>query len=114
MASRKTQWRLCHLDVYSPIKLDVTQQQTRLVVIQPGLYSDPIECSLRSVDIENTPEYEASSYVWGRAIQRTPILVNGYPIAFTRNLEVAFQHLRHVEKECILWVDAICIYSHRI
>jgi hypothetical protein len=46
--------------LYSPLG----HTEIRLVEIHPGEFDDPIAISINSVDIANSPSYDALSYVW--------------------------------------------------
>ncbi|CAE7001260.1 HET domain containing protein [Pyrenophora teres f. teres] len=88
----------------------------RLIEIQPGNWTDPIECTLSTFDLnkvdfpENSP-YETLSYVWGDASQRREILVKGIPFNVTRSLFEALQVLRRPAGGGVrvIWADGICI-----
>jgi hypothetical protein len=58
--------------------------------------------------------YEALSYVWVTDQASGPALVNDIEVPITRNLDVAFRHLRHPNNNRVLWVDAICINQNNI
>ncbi|TGJ80935.1 hypothetical protein E0Z10_g7837 [Xylaria hypoxylon] len=67
----------------------------RLLEIMPALPDEQIECALTTVqDVNEAPEFEAISYVWGQDISPDPILCNGSRIRVTQNLEQALRHLR--------------------
>ena len=57
----------------------------------------------------NRAIYEALSYVWGNPHPTVFILLNGCRFGITPNPEAALRHLRDLEVERTLWVDAICI-----
>ena len=81
----------------------------RLLRVHAGSVSEPIRCTLRTVSFRDKPSYEALSYTWGDSASNKPIDVDGFEIQVTVNLEQALRHLRNVEHDLILWVDAICI-----
>lgn len=82
----------------------------RLIRLLRGQWNDEIRCEL-DVYYRNEahyPSYRALSYVWGRWRRDPPkILVNGYAIKVTNNLEIALRHLREEGDDIILWVDAL-------
>lgn len=96
--------------IYRPLPLP-TPRSIRLLTILPGKRSDIVQCTLRVVDLEDDPPYEALSYVWGNPDPPSRILCNGKSFRVTPNLGAALQHLRYADasKARILWIDAICI-----
>ncbi|TGJ84456.1 hypothetical protein E0Z10_g4336 [Xylaria hypoxylon] len=90
--------------------LDVGQQEIRLLRLHPSKsFDDVIQCSLFYAFLDDLPEYEALSYVWGPLEFGQGISVNKEPFKITENLECALRHLRHATVDRIVWVDAICI-----
>lgn len=59
--------------------------------------------------VECTGSYEALSYVWGNASEKTPIQINGQTLEIGPNLRLALFNLRELDKPRTLWIDAICI-----
>ena len=68
-----------------------------------------LQCTLHHVSPGHHPPFEALSYVWGDPTDTIPIMVNGKPFHITKNLHSALEQLQHVDRERILWVDALCI-----
>ncbi|KAI0412103.1 heterokaryon incompatibility protein-domain-containing protein [Xylaria grammica] len=67
----------------------------RLLEIIPALPDEQIECALITVhNIEEAPDFEALSYVWGETTSPDPIICNGVSVTVTQNLEDALRHLR--------------------
>jgi hypothetical protein len=101
--------------LYSP--LDPDSRQTRLFTLLPGAPGDPIKGFLTQISLDNGPDYEALSYVWGDPTITVPICLNkgGLGVAtyvefgVTTNLESALRHLRWKDGPRCLWIDAICI-----
>lgn len=85
------------------------REYLRVLTVYPGNASDPIRCNLRTVSFREEPSYEALSYTWGDPIATRSIEVDGSAFQVTSNLEQALRHLRDVENDLTLWVDAICI-----
>ena len=83
--------------------------EIRLIRLLPGQWLDEIHCILFEVHLNDNPQYEALSYVWGSASVKRIIRLNSQPHATTVNLESALRHLRHSRQELVLWVDALCI-----
>ncbi|KAF2998666.1 hypothetical protein E8E14_000179 [Neopestalotiopsis sp. 37M] len=90
-------------------KLDLSQQQIRILRLLPGEWIHPIQCSICTVYMSTHPPYEALTYAWGDATDREPILVDDYLCEVTANLARSLRRLRKSDQERHLWVDAICI-----
>ncbi|KAI0162652.1 heterokaryon incompatibility protein-domain-containing protein, partial [Pestalotiopsis sp. NC0098] len=95
--------------VYSQQKLDLSQQQIRILRLLPGEWNEPIRCSLYTAYMSTHPPYEALSYAWGDPSDRWPIFVDGSLFEATSNLAAALRRLRTPAQARHLWVDAICI-----
>ena len=81
----------------------------RVLYLAPGRFSDPIRCGLITLSLDNSPRYEALSYVWGVIDSFTLITVDDCAMRIRVNLETALRHLRYEKRDRILWVDALCI-----
>src|SRR5690348_15138303 len=92
---------------YSPLQRHL--REIRLLVVLQGAWSDDVFCRLENVPLDEQPEYEAVSYVWGDFQDKRLIKLNEYSFPVTSNLESALRHLRRPSSERTLWVDAICI-----
>ncbi|KAK8061105.1 HET domain protein [Apiospora hydei] len=91
-------------------RLDPSRSEIRLLTLLPNDDSDAeIQCSLQVVSLDDTTEFEALSYVWGKTVCSKPIFVRGEPLHVTTNLDRALRHLRLPQSRRVLWVDAICI-----
>ena len=118
-------------------KLDRTRRQIRISLIHPGAFEDPIKCSLRTVSLDDDPQYETLSYAWGAPVFDHTVLVDGAALNVTKNLHHALQYLRRQQRSfseddhessgdnafksgvtsswrdpeaCqVLWADAVCI-----
>ena len=84
------------------------------MTLAPGVITDPLHCSVTTINLEDTPPFEALSYVWGERTALSPILCDGRPLSITLNLELALRQLRYPTRPRILWVDAICIDQDNI
>jgi hypothetical protein len=93
--------------LYEP--LDSKRREIRIAKLNPGDFSDDIHCTLFKVSLDDNPQYEALSYVWGDPGVTRQISLNGSPYQVTESLEIALRHLRLPSEERILWIDAICI-----
>lgn len=83
----------------------------------------PIHCDLSTVKTEESPTYDALSYVWGDDKVKQPIYLYHTPSLadsrrtqgdyteeqVTTNLAVALENLREENDDVTLWVDALCI-----
>ncbi|KAI0376840.1 heterokaryon incompatibility protein-domain-containing protein [Hypomontagnella monticulosa] len=102
---------------YPPLPDGPGAKYIRLLTVHPGTGDTGIELefSLKPVCIDNKPEtpYEALSYVWGS--EEDPVEVQmlspdgKHLILITRNLAEALTHIRHPDRERIMWIDAVCI-----
>ncbi|KAI0873283.1 heterokaryon incompatibility protein-domain-containing protein [Hypoxylon argillaceum] len=97
-------------------RLDPSKKQIRLLKLMNGEWNDRIRCELYVVSLQDSPKYEALSYVWGPLTDLVDIDVNGVTFSATQNLHAALRRLRdHIwrgpdyEESRALWVDAICI-----
>lgn len=92
----------------------VDSKQFRVVYIAAGQWHDPIRCKLlrrllrRGLDkaSEKHP-YRALSYVWGSSKVTETIDLEGRSFEITLNLACALRHLRKVDHDICLWVDAL-------
>jgi hypothetical protein len=92
---------------YSPLRRDV--QEIRLVPLAPGNWEDIICCTMRIVQFQSLPAYEALSYVWGDASVQQNIIIDSMAFHVTQNLWKALKGLRDASSSRVLWIDAICI-----
>ena len=101
-------------------------RSTRLLRVT-GVGTEIIRCSLRVVDLEDHPLYQALSYTWDDPLYNArtrekpsfPIDCDGQILEITANLQDALLHLStstdepnvmpRLSKDDFLWVDAICI-----
>lgn len=93
--------------IYTP--LNSHKREIRLATIKPGTQLEPIRCSLSYVSLDDTPKYEALSYVWGDPSIRISILLDEHPFRVTQNLGLALRFLRLPADDRTLWIDAICV-----
>ena len=91
-----------------------TDRLIRLVELLPGQRDDEIRTRLSIVDLEQNPQYEAISYVWGDARDKVSIICQGHEFWVTRNLYNAFLRVRLADRTRVLWADAICIDQNSI
>ncbi len=102
--------------LYKP--LDENWSEIQLLEIIHSDESELVECRLSTVSLLDNLSFTALSYVWGNRKVTKDILVNGYTIAVTVNLESALRRVRQYwqeefpdrdMREFRIWVDAICI-----
>ncbi|KAJ4368410.1 hypothetical protein N0V83_006767 [Neocucurbitaria cava] len=95
--------------IYKP--LDDSKREIRLLHLQPGDDEAELTCFFSLVSLDDKPDYEAVSYVWGDSLDRRRINVEDAkePVPITRNLHSALHGLRLQDRERILWADALCI-----
>lgn len=95
------------LHQYEP--LPSSRRHIRLLTLYPGAGDDPICISLHTVCLDDNPQYEALSYVWGDRTSMQTVTCDDIPIQVTPNLHSALLQLRHAREPHQLWIDAICI-----
>jgi hypothetical protein len=98
--------------VYKPL---APRDTTRMLVLDPGSFGDPLTGSIEHVQDVHDCTYDALSYVWGKERSNHTIsVIFGFAfgrneISLSPNLHAALQRLRSPHKSRNLWVDAICI-----
>jgi len=95
-------------------KLDHAKREIRVAHILPGTWTDLISCELHVVSLDDSPQYEALSYVWGDLAITVPITVNSCKLEVTTNLSAALRRLRKEREIRVIWIDAICINQNDI
>lgn len=96
------------MDTYKYTSLS-GKDSIRLMTLQPGRKGDDLYCSLSEVSLQEAPEYEALSYVWGDPTMTESICCDGSQLYITDTLKVALQRLRLPNSPRVLWIDQICI-----
>ncbi|GCB20778.1 heterokaryon incompatibility protein 6, OR allele [Aspergillus awamori] len=90
--------------------LDPNRQQIRLLSIHPSKStSNAIHCSLHTVSLNDSPKFEALSYVWGTDDATEHIFLDGIEFCVKPNVAKALYQLRRTFRHRDIWVDAICI-----
>jgi hypothetical protein len=87
-----------------------TTGDIRVLTLLPGSFRDPIQCRLTVKRIEEQPQYDALSYMWGDPLAAQWCTLDSdeqFPI--TVSLDLALRHVRLQDDVRHLWVDAICI-----
>ena len=70
---------------------------------------DPLECKIRHITLDDSPQYAALSYTWGDSSLTSLLVVEGLQLHISKSLESALRHFRQRPGEHILWADAVCI-----
>ncbi|KAK4456961.1 heterokaryon incompatibility protein 6,OR allele [Cladorrhinum samala] len=81
----------------------------RYLILKAGQGDEVLECSLCSHSLDEPPDHEAISYVWGQPERNHIILCDGHVIKITQNLSNVLRRLRLSSKSRALWADSICI-----
>ncbi|KAI4627248.1 uncharacterized protein J4E87_004592 [Alternaria ethzedia] len=81
----------------------------RVLHIHPAPETDPLTCSLEDCDLDNDPEYEAISYVWGNSDLSCSLTCDSKVIAVTCSLHEALLRIRLPERHRTVWIDGLCI-----
>ncbi|OQO04039.1 hypothetical protein B0A48_10682 [Cryoendolithus antarcticus] len=99
-------WMAANL-VYRPL----AAKSFRLLHVSSGEGSQPIYASLRHADLsdDQRPRYETISYAWGDPTPVAEILVNDQLLLVPANTETVLKWVRHVDRERVPWIDAVCI-----
>jgi hypothetical protein len=99
---------------YTPLPAAWPDDSIRVVEIEPGSGPQGIVCRLRDVSLSNTSaKYDALSYCWGDSTKTDSITCDGRKFLITKNLRIALRRLRQKDAVVTIWIDQICIYSHR-
>lgn len=107
-------------DACSKLYSKISQWQTRILILEPGVFGSELEARLVVADIVRLPgvvlhevqeliEFTALSYTWGTPLFARLISINGVLFPITENLFAFFQRYRHEKDVIYLWIDAICI-----
>lgn len=111
------------LPLTSPRSIRILKLDSVSVPTYPGQEHEvEIQLSLRVVNLDDNPFYNALSYTWGapsreaaaRGMDSTPtcrIKCNGESILVTQNLFDCLQQFIHGSNPMEFWIDAICIHQ---
>jgi hypothetical protein len=93
-----------------PVMPSLKDHEIRLVHINPSTGPEGIiHCNLVTVNLEDSPQFEALSYEWGPALPNVQIMMNGRSISVRENLWWALRHLQLDGRSRVIWIDALCI-----
>ncbi|KAI0131886.1 heterokaryon incompatibility protein-domain-containing protein [Xylariales sp. AK1849] len=90
-------------------KLNDPRDEIRLVKLLPGKGGDTIDCRYTIASLNNRPQYQTVSYVWGDATKTREIRLDGVECDISENLFAALSHIRLQGDAIVLWTDALCI-----
>jgi hypothetical protein len=93
--------------IHTPFKVG-DNRSIRLLSLQPGNFQDPVQVTLEQVSLDDCPDYEALSYVWG-STPNCSVLCDGAHLLITINCADALRQLRHEGNDRVLWIDGICV-----
>lgn len=85
------------------------EREIRLLILEPGAASDPLNCHLKVERINKSLKFEALSYEWKENHGSARITCANTTCSITRNLADALHAFRSPESSKVLWVDAVCI-----
>ncbi|KAK0706211.1 heterokaryon incompatibility protein-domain-containing protein [Lasiosphaeria miniovina] len=80
-------------------------QHIRLLNLNSGKGSQPLSGKLWTYPLEDAPEFDAISYVWGERAQGSRL----GSIPLTENLASALRRVRLRDRSRLIWADQICI-----
>jgi hypothetical protein len=101
-----------NMATYQHKPLGDSSREIRLVNLQPGHRSDPIQVKLTHALLDGDIAYDALSYAWGDPNIRLPIAIDG--LLFQVNLESALRYLRLPTEARLIWINAICIHQTNV
>lgn len=82
---------------------------TRVLILEPGRRRQPLRCQLKIVNLEEDPDFEAISYVWGCGTKRKKVICNGVRLKITANLLQALVAVRYPSRPRNVWADSVSI-----
>ena len=80
---------------YEP--LDPDRHEFRLLQIKDFNFPT-VECVIRHVTLDSTPDYTALSYVWGNNPNSESIIINGHSVNINQDLERTLLTLRDFQR----------------
>ncbi|KAM0557973.1 hypothetical protein ACHAPJ_005138 [Fusarium lateritium] len=90
--------------------LNITRREIRLLTLSPREPGTPIVGHVHIVSLDDKPEYEALSYMWGPPEPSYDITINdSSTLSIGYNLRKALDDLRLPDKPRVIWNDAICM-----
>ena len=93
--------------VYAP--LDESKREFRVLQVRARIGS-ALHVQLKTVSLDEKPDYIAASYCWGNNGEKLPICVNQYMFGITDNLyELLMKLCETSRKHWLIFADALCI-----
>ena len=92
--------------VYEPL---IESRDFRLVTLHPGAEGDLISLALSHSSLDDSPAYEALSYVWGPQYPSQNVQCNDGRLEVGENLAAALRCLRQPTASRVLWIDRVAI-----
>lgn len=90
--------------------LDKVNREIRLLRLLPGVISSALRGELITVSLNDSPIYDALSYMWGDPSPADAIYIRRRSLPIAANLSAALRHIREPDlRDTIIWVDAMCI-----
>ncbi|KAL2075189.1 hypothetical protein VTL71DRAFT_131 [Oculimacula yallundae] len=90
------------------------KNEVRLITLLPDRKDEDIHIMLNVVSLDERPQFEALSYVWGDPKVILEIKLNGIRFWVTKNLYHALKALRRVDEPRIFWIDAVFVNQNDI
>lgn len=91
---------------YTPFEHDYS---VRILTLGPGVGDEPLVGHLNFENLDNSPRYEAISYVWGTGTRSSWITCDGKILPLTQSVHSALQRMRLPSRTRRLWADQVCI-----
>jgi hypothetical protein len=85
------------------------RRSIRVLELLPDKKGAPLRCNMREISLDEPPNYEAVSYVWGAPEFVKRIFCGAEVMSITKSCSHALHHLRRTDRTRLLWIDACCI-----
>ncbi|KAK4546756.1 hypothetical protein LTR36_001488 [Oleoguttula mirabilis] len=85
------------------------EREIRLCTIERADSKGQLRCNLSVVKLDSLVAFRCLSYVWGSAIEKEMITLQGGACEVTPNLHAALRRLQRSNITIDIWIDAICI-----
>jgi Heterokaryon incompatibility protein (HET) len=95
--------------IHDKHRLDAAERQIRRLILSPGPVEDPIRWQLEAVSLDDSPRYEALSYIWGDAKTRKEIVLDDEPFSLSTSFATALKNLRLPDHPRLFWIDTLSI-----
>ncbi|KAF2812742.1 uncharacterized protein BDZ99DRAFT_461382 [Mytilinidion resinicola] len=94
--------------------IPIHERNIRVLRLLPNpIKTAQLECELIEAALDDLPRYEAISYTWDGQLPSWEINCHGEKLMITENADTVLRRFRRDSEEWLLWIDFICIYSHR-